>query len=213
MNRINTRGLITIFKPEKKMRNIHTPKIYLLIACIFFLLSTNALSAQRGRGHRVHQRPSVRINHLPAGHVRISINNHPHYYHNGIFYRAHSSGFVVTRAPLGARIKVLPIGYATIHIGPIPYYYYYGTYYRYIPEEKVYVVVESPEETKLADDNVTKDKISLIDGSVLIGYYIGGNQDTVKFEYGGKIHEIPANSIIDISFAPPAAIDESQKQE
>ncbi len=187
-------------------------KLVILLAVIFLLGSIDSLAAQRGRVSVHRDRSVARIPHLPAGHNQIMVNQHPYFYFNGIFYQTGPGGFFVTRAPLGARISILPFGYATLQIGTVPYYYYYGTYYRYLPEEKVYLVVEPPFQTQTAEQRI-EDKVNLVDGSVLVGRYLGGTQSLVQFEFDGEIREIPVNEIISISFAPPAAIEKAPKQE
>ncbi len=82
---------------------------------------------------------------LPAGYRKLTIAGKKYFYHGGVFYRSHNSGYVVINAPIGARITGLPMGYVSFSIGPRRYYYFNATYYVYEPKTQEYVVVEEPD--------------------------------------------------------------------
>ena len=143
----------------------------------------------------------------PVGHKTVIVGGIHYYHHNGVFYKKGASGYLVVRAPVGARIKALPAGYVTILVRKKPYYYYYGTYYVYHPDEEAYVVVESPDSENGEEENLF-DKITLIDGRSLEGIYLGRTVSMIQFEVAADIMEFPTSEIITITFAQPVEIEE-----
>jgi Ni/Co efflux regulator RcnB len=66
------------------------------------------------------------------------------FYRGGAFYERRPSGYAVVDAPIGARIEILPGGYKIIRHNRLKYYLFGGIYYRFLPRERVYVVVSAP---------------------------------------------------------------------
>jgi len=66
------------------------------------------------------------------------------FYRGGAFYDRGPNGYVVVTAPVGARIDVLPVGYKVIRHNRAKFYVFRGIYYKFIPREKIYVVVNAP---------------------------------------------------------------------
>jgi len=91
-----------------------------LIPALTIMIGSLGLQAGQFRGRVAPRRPVVQI--LPARHVYV-------------------------RPVIGARVRVLPAGYVRVYFGGQPYFHYLGTYYRYCPVERVYVVVEKPQES------------------------------------------------------------------
>ena len=148
------------------------------------------------------KRRAPKVVKLPADHKTIVVGGINYYHHRGVFYKKGPAGYVVVRAPIGARIKTLPSGHVTLHIGARPYYYYYGTYYVHHPDEDVYVVVDAPTEGENSYEGVF-DRITLVDGSIIEGLYLGGTANTVQFEIAGEIMESSVAEVISVTFAPP----------
>lgn len=85
------------------------------------------------------------IRRLPTGIRRLYYRPFPLYYFGGTYYRPHSGGFVVVRAPIGVRVRSLPIGFATLTFGTSVYYHVNDVYYRRSGTE--YIVVDAPSDT------------------------------------------------------------------
>ena len=137
------------------------------------------------------------ITRLPAGHTRILVKEKPYYFHAGVFYGHHPSGYVVIPAPLGARVRVLPFGHTTMMVDGIRFFYYYGAYYRWEPDSEVYYVVSPPVEPQ-RDDILT-----FTDGEILHGRYLGGDEESVDFLADNEVYSIPVDEIVSILFEPP----------
>ena len=149
----------------------------------------------------VKKKPAKRtvvVTKLPAGHKKIIVHKNPFYFTKGVWYKKGSSGYVVVRAPLGARIKALPIGYTVVVRANIKYYHYYGAYYKYDPDNKEYYVVEAL--TEVQDYDV----ITLTDGEILKGCYLGGNEETVEFQVDEDVYVIDISDIESILYEPPS---------
>jgi hypothetical protein len=84
----------------------------------------------------------TRIAAVPSGSIMRSYGSDRYAYNNGIFYRHHGNGFVVSEPPIGFRIGFLPVGFFTFSLFNTPYYYYAGAYYQQSGSE--YVVVQPP---------------------------------------------------------------------
>jgi hypothetical protein len=152
---------------------------------------------------KVHspKRVAPEIIKLPTGHKKIVIGKANYYYNSGVFYKKSTAGYVVIKAPIGARINALPVGYITVYYHGRPYFHYYGTYYAYDDTINEYVVVEAPEEAE-AFEETGFDKITLIDGSSLEGIYVGGTQSIIQFDVAGQIMEFPVEEVVSIYFSP-----------
>jgi hypothetical protein len=84
----------------------------------------------------------TRMTAIPSGSIMRSYGGDRYAYNNGIFYRHHGNGFVVSEPPIGFRINFLPVGFFTFSLFNTPYYYYAGAYYQQYGSE--YVVVQPP---------------------------------------------------------------------
>ena len=94
---------------------------------------------------------------LPKASISIRLGNINFRYNSGIFYRPHKHGFVVVKAPIGARIKVLPAGYRRIIIGPTVYFVLHDTYYIHDDKHNEYEVVDEPEKyAEIVQDSYLK---------------------------------------------------------
>jgi len=121
---------------------------------------------------RTSYQPGYRVNSLPSGYRSEVISGGTYYYHNGVYYRPQSNGYVVVDAPRTSRyyteydrqhgsdkyrssnnyrdqrndsvrvITHLPSGYRVVNHGGIQYYQSGGTYYR--REGSGYIVVSRP---------------------------------------------------------------------
>ena len=79
---------------------------------------------------------------LPAGFLSLSLAGGLFYYHMGTYYRPSDGGYVVVRAPLGARIRVLPENCSPFYVDGRRYFVCDDVYYR--PDGDDYVVIERP---------------------------------------------------------------------
>ena len=86
-----------------------------------------------------------RVRELPRRRRPVVVRDRRYYYHRGMYYRPRPPGYVVVRAPIGARVGVMPPGYISFLIGPRHYFYANLTYYLWEPRRREYVVVEKPE--------------------------------------------------------------------
>lgn len=84
-----------------------------------------------------HYYPSI-----PAGFIALSLSGGLLYYHMGTYYRPAENGYVVVRAPLGARIRTLPEGCSPLYINDRRYFVCDEVYYQ--PDGEDYVVIERP---------------------------------------------------------------------
>jgi hypothetical protein len=74
----------------------------------------------------------------------VVVRDRHFFYRGGVFYDRGPRGYVVVTAPIGARVDVLPRGYRIIRHNRLRYYLFGGIYYRFLPRERVYVVVNAP---------------------------------------------------------------------
>lgn len=103
---------------------------------------------------RLHFHPiGFRLTLLPRAHIRIIVHGLPYFYFGGVFYRHHTNGYIVVRAPIGAVVSVLPHGFITFSVGGVSYYYANDTYYLWDDDYEAYVVVEKP---SAADEAITR---------------------------------------------------------
>lgn len=79
----------------------------------------------------------------PRGAVVITRGGISYRYHEGIFYRPATSGFVVVRPVVGVRVRVLPPARRRVIVMNQAYFYYYGTFYKPVGDE--YEVIDAPE--------------------------------------------------------------------
>lgn len=79
---------------------------------------------------------------IPAGFITLSLAGGLFYYHMGTYYRPAENGYVVVRAPVGARIRTLPEGCSPLYINDRRYFVCDEVYYQ--PDGEEYVVIERP---------------------------------------------------------------------
>jgi hypothetical protein len=107
------------------------------------------------------------------------------------------------RFVVGARYPFLPAGCRFFYVNDYPYWYWDGIYFTYLPHERVYVVVNAPEQVKETEPACQWDKLVLTDGSIVEGIYLGGTDETVKFQVGkNDIREYSRAQIASIVIAP-----------
>jgi hypothetical protein len=187
-------------------------KMHLIV--IVALLATVVVSTEGLAGRRVVVRKGPRRTHvvvknrhvvrphmvsaLPPQHIKVIVNDKDYFFHAGGWYAHGPDGYKLIVAPRVARVKVLPAGYTVIVIGGVNYYHYYGAYYRFDEQTTEYYVVDPPETAQ------TTDVLYLIDGDVLRGTYLGGDENTVQFQVGEDVNEVDLTDIVSISFEPPS---------
>jgi hypothetical protein len=192
---------------ERMKSRLHLIVIVALLAAV--VVSTDGLAGRKvierkgpRKTHVVvtkrHVAKPVVIKTLPPDHVRVVVKDKDYFFRAGSWFVQGPDGYKLIVAPRGARVKVLPVGYAVVVIGGISYYHYYGSYYRFDDQTTEYYVVDPPEEAQ------TTDVLYLVNGDVLKGTYIGGNNDIVRFQVGDEINEIDLTDIVSISFEPPS---------
>ncbi len=179
-----------------------TPIILALLAG-FLAVGTPDVTAQGHRKPQVVQRhqehPGPRfqkkmIRQLPRGYTKAAFGGKMFFHRDGIFYRPTPGGYVAITGPVGYRVNRIPALAVKVRIGPVEFYYHYGTYYRYVPEERVYVVV-NPER------DFGRDTLTLIDGRMYYGQFLRGDSRSVDFRTGGEILEIGVQDILSLTFA------------
>jgi|GEM_PF-4148313 len=117
------------------------------------------------------------------------------------------------RFMIGDRYPFLPAGCRFFYIDDFPYWYWDGIYFTYLPYERVYVVVDAPQKVKTARNDCQWDKLVLTDGTTLEGIFLGGTDETIKFQVGkSDIREYSRAQVASIVMAPapqnvPAAAD------
>jgi len=174
-------------------------KVLLLLA--FVILACSSLWAgpkvvtttPNNTSHRV-----VKKDKLPKGNVEINVGEEKYYAHNGIFYKKQHKGYRVVKAPRGAKIKRIPDGFRMVRRRGMAYYVYYHTWYKYDDVADVYIVVDFPDGDSY---DYYDDKLYMVDGSVLIGRYMGGTNEYVKFRFNDETQRFPLEDIISIEFA------------
>lgn len=132
-----------------------------MICALFFLTLFMSFSASaqygRGRGNgRYNGRPAPYyryypprtsvsiIARLPFGSVGINFGDRYYHYHNGVYYRPYSRGYMIVQPPIGIIVPAIPYGAAHVMIGANPYYRYDGVYYA--PYGNRYRVVDEPKD-------------------------------------------------------------------
>ncbi|MBF0522188.1 MAG: hypothetical protein HQL24_03925 [Candidatus Omnitrophica bacterium] len=119
----------------------------LLLIFLSQVTSANARPGARDHDERYFYHHRYPFGHaervLPRGGISITFGGGRFFYSAGIFYRQHSSGYIVVPAPVGAVVYDVPAGYHRVIIDGVTYFTYDGIYY-----QKVfggYRVVEVPE--------------------------------------------------------------------
>lgn len=139
------------------------------------------------------------VKNLPQEAEKVEVEGKPYFRKNGIYYIEGKTGYKIVRPPYGMKVKHLPNGVRIIRHHDTNYYYYYNTYYSYDARQDIYIVVKTPD---WAYEDYKDDKLSLMNGSVLIGKYLGGNSDEVYFLFNGEKNRYPVEEVISIEFAP-----------
>lgn len=121
--------------------SLHVTLLSFLILVIMLCWMSAAGAAPRGS--RFH-RPGEHVRNLPTGHVTVRVGRDSYRYNRGVFYRPDRRGYVVVRAPIGARIRTLPPGFISFTIGLNRYFYINSAYYLWEPVAREYVVVNQP---------------------------------------------------------------------
>jgi hypothetical protein len=110
--------------------------------------------------HNHYYPPRGHIEHtLPSHHHTILYRNTRYHYHNGSWYLAHNSRFVVVAPPVGIYVSVLPYFYTTLWVGTTTYYYAGGVYYAWTPSLNAYVVVDPPRDEDIRETQQNVDQI------------------------------------------------------
>ena len=103
---------------------LFTP-VHIKVLLAIGLLSVGLFGhADAQTGKRYHS-PGHYVKKLPRSHRNLVVRNRPYYYHGGQFFerRHNRRGYVVVRAPLGARVRSLPLGYVSFGLGGRRYYH------------------------------------------------------------------------------------------
>ena len=121
------------YKQEKRKRNVK---------------KANNNKKRRQHVHQTHYRSQPKwgrsVNVAPRNSVNINFRGTKYRYHNGIYYRPVSNGYVIAEAPVGIRLRTLPPAHTVVHHGGNPYYYYYGSFYDKVPNSREYEVIAPP---------------------------------------------------------------------
>ncbi len=179
-----------------------TPIILALLAGFLAAGTPNGTAQGHRKPQEVHRQqeyPGPRfqkkmIRQLPRGYTKAAFEGKTFFHRDGIFYRLTPGGYVAITGPAGYRVNRIPALAVKVRIGPAYFYYYYGTYYRYIPEERVYVVVDPERDSG-------RDTVTLTDGQVYYGQFLRGDTRSIDFRTGGDILEIGIQNILSLTFA------------
>ena len=177
-------------------------KVVLLLAFVVLACSISLWAGPKVVTNNSKSRRIVKKEQLPKGNVEIKVGEEEYYAYNGIFYKKYHKGYRVVKAPRGAKIKRIPDGFRIVRKRGIPYYVYYHTWYRYDEIADIYIVVDFPDGDSY---DYYDDKLYMVNGSVLVGRYMGGSDEHVKFRFNDETERIPLEDIISIEFA--AAMD------
>ena len=96
---------------------------------------------------------------LPDAYRELVYRKKRYYFHDGVWYRRITTGFIVILPPIGVAIPVLPPFYTVIWVGSIPYYYANGIYYVWYPAQQAYVVTSPPPESAVSDQPSEPEKL------------------------------------------------------
>jgi Family of unknown function (DUF6515) len=130
-----------------KTRRSFIGVITLLSAALIFSFTVN-INAQN-KDHRDKAKPhekgkkEVVVKHHNK-YREVVVKDRHYFYREGYFYNRGPKGYVRIAAPMGARITLLPHGYKIVRVHRLRYYVFGGIYYRFLPHERVYVVVRAP---------------------------------------------------------------------
>jgi len=102
----------------------------------------------------------VHIREIPTGHITVQVGKSSYRYHRGVFYRPDWRGYVVIRAPIGARVRSLPPGFISFSIGLNRYFYINSAYYLWEPATREYIVVNAPDGAEAAVREEASDVVS-----------------------------------------------------
>jgi hypothetical protein len=134
-----------------KMTAFKIEWIILLSAAILFFIPLTNYAQDHGHDkdehHDRHDMNHGRKERVVVRHDdyrEVIVNDRHVFYRGGAFYDRGPNGYVVVTAPIGARINVLPVGYKVIRHHRARFYVFGGIYYKFIPRERVYVVVNAP---------------------------------------------------------------------
>lgn len=131
---------------------VSKPSIRLVLFAIFVLVVTACWmsTAEAARHSGRFPRPGERVRDIPRSHVTINVGRDSYRYNRGVFYRHDHRGYVVVRAPIGARVRVLPPGYISFTLGINRYFYVNSAYYLWEPRTREYLVVNAPDGAETA---------------------------------------------------------------
>lgn len=92
-----------------------------------------------------HHRPGYITRTIPKVAMTLSLGGLLYYFTDGIYYRRHSSGFIVVMPPVGLIVPVLPLGYTVFQLHGSTYYYYDNVYYVRDTAHQAYRVAQAPD--------------------------------------------------------------------
>ena len=75
---------------------------------------------------------ALRLNGLPAAHVRFVHNDETFYYSEGVYYQKKARGYIIVKPRAGFRVAKLPRGYRVIREGNATFYSFNNVRYRKI---------------------------------------------------------------------------------
>ena len=127
-------------------------KILLALAAIVIIIFANITAQDREERHpgklykeRAHEKDRKEtVVKVRENYREVIVKDKHYFFREGIFYERGPKGFAAVTAPLGARIDILPVGFRIVHVRRVKYYLLRGVYYRFLPRERVYVVVKVP---------------------------------------------------------------------
>ena len=73
---------------------------------------------------------ALRLNSLPAAHVRFVHNDETFYYSEGVYYQKKARGYIIVKPRAGFRVATLPRGYRVIREGNATFYSFNNVRYR-----------------------------------------------------------------------------------
>jgi len=186
----------------QKHMNLRIMLVFLMVICIGTIFADNKIlkNSNVSKKNHTEKKKEYLLKKLPQDAENVEVEGNKYFRHNGIYYRPGKSGYHVVNAPHGLKVKHLPRGVRVIRHYDVDYYFYYNTYYRYDPINTVYIVIDAPD---WADNDFYDDKLNLMNGSVLVGKYLGGDRDEIYFIFSGEKKRFPVEEVISIEFAPP----------
>lgn len=83
------------------------------------------------RGYKIVAAPEgIRVNVLPAKHVRVVLNGRNYFYHYGTYYIAIGKRYEIVTPPVGIQVDDLPNGYKLISKNGRTFYVVDGVFYK-----------------------------------------------------------------------------------